>query len=716
MCVRVHTKSAAWILLSLSIMCGLFGASQNPILAFGMGVSVVNLLVRVGGSIFSKAAMQASQQEDETLLKAEIDRQQKAEHEAEVEEEQKRQEAVAPAQVQKQKSVVVGILSDSKPQVQTKSKEARILEVVGKTIDDVMGVSMDLVDSMVAAVVSAIVVGTSLYGNDGLALPLWLMAGGMLASLLSMSAVLIILRCCGPKGEYEAFASTFVQAHTGASGVTGVIAGGMDLFSLRLTDTTRLLRLMRFGYILTSAVFLIVAASIIYSLSFDPEIYQCVVIGNLSGVLLSLVSEFATNKNEKVLKEDIARQIRRFSVSVLPPPSAKDDDNKEDEGALTKSFRKVSLGLSTVTTAVTSVVPEKVKAMLETSTHGMLTVMLKGVASSMMPVVVVFTVLLWCGNLAGQFGVTIAGVAIMATSAFAISYNSIQPILGGSSALIQMLNEQSTEQSFVEDAISLSHFGDSIGNSVKGFTAGAGSLVAFCMFSGYTRLAGVQSIDLIASPQVLPGLLLGAVLPFMFAALTMSALDAVSTVIAAEKQAVANSESDFIQRMSDSGLASALKHVLVPAACAMGLTQFVGYVFGPMVLAGYLAGMLVSGLVMATTLTNTGAALDLSSSSSFFGSSLKDAGGPAINVLSKFVMVVIMLNSAKSNWAFFGLIMLLCAIIACVFLYNLYKTNTFDFNSKALEDAYVVALVCVCVCVCVCACVSSFDVEHCILF
>jgi K(+)-stimulated pyrophosphate-energized sodium pump len=150
-----------------------------------------------------------------------------------------------------------------------------------------------------------------------------------------------------------------------------------------------------------------------------------------------------------------------------------------------------------------------------------------------------------------------------------------------------------------------------------------------------------------ANPQILPGLLLGAVLPFVFAALTMSVLNSVTASIKAQSSADVVDRNEYIKRIANSGLSSALWHLLVPAAFAIGVTEAVGYLFGTLVLAGFLAGAIVSGLVMATTLTNTGAAMDSSDSSSVFGASLKDAGGPSINVLTKLIAIVTMINTLQ---------------------------------------------------------------------
>ena len=79
--------------------------------------------------------------------------------------------------------------------------------------------------------------------------------------------------------------------------------------------------------------------------------------------------------------------------------------------------------------------------------------------------------------------------------------------------------------------------------------------------------------------------------------------------------------------------------------------------------------------------------MDTSDSSTVFGASLKDAGGPAINVLTKLVALVSMLNTAQNNWAFFILVMGVAICIAAVFAYNVWKTGQGSLDQTLLHEA-----------------------------
>jgi hypothetical protein len=174
-----------------------------------------------------------------------------------------------------------------------------------------------------------------------------------------------------------------------------------------------------------------------------------------------------------------------------------------------------------------------------------------------------------------------------------------------------------------------------------------------------------------SDPQVLPGLMLGSVMPNVFAAMTLSTLSQVSSAMAHQPMLGAKSGNEYLARLADAGLKLAMWHLLVPAAFAIGLTEFVSYFFGIRVLAGFLAGTIISGLVMATTLTTTGASMDSqsSSSSSVLGASLKDAGGPSINVLTKLVCLVAIINTTKS-WVLLALVAATALIVLAVYLIN----------------------------------------------
>lgn len=86
----------------------------------------------------------------------------------------------------------------------------------------------------------------------------------------------------------------------------------------------------------------------------------------------------------------------------------------------------------------------------------------------------------------------------------------------------------------------------------------------------------------------------------------------------------------------------------------------------------------MSGLVMATTLTATGASLETGDEPNSLGAALKDAAGPCITVLTKLVTVVAIVNVARSNWAFFVMIMIAVALVGITFLASLLRINLRD--------------------------------------
>jgi len=176
-------------------------------------------------------------------------------------------------------------------------------------------------------------------------------------------------------------------------------------------------------------------------------------------------------------------------------------------------------------------------------------------------------------------------------------------------------------------------------------------------------------VDLMKDSQVLPGVLLGAVIPFVFAAITMLTLHQVSRSITQRVQAQGTADSMslretkvtwFIDQVVGAGTSASMWYLLIPASFAIGLTIIIGFAFGPRVLIGFLAGAMVSGLIMSVTLVNTGAAMAFEEKDNIFGASLKDAGGPAINVLTKLVVIVAIVHSADKSWTFFLVLVISC--------------------------------------------------------
>jgi Na+/H+-translocating membrane pyrophosphatase len=512
------------------------------------------------------------------------------------------------------------------------------------------------------------------------------MSVGLFCSMFAVSLVAFMARCCGRDSELMQFSNERL---------------GFDL-SVGAMTQQKIMRILRFGYFLTSAMYLGLSALAVKLLNMDSNMYYCVVIGHVGGYILSIISELATSK------ESLSSMLATV-ISVLPGGDVNlDDPNAVSSADLESQSTSSSIpGLSAIKSFVSSAMVAAViklrqgarvvsqnalSKLIEPIGSGVLKALIVGMSSSLAPILIIFGILLSCGNLGGTWGITMAGVSMLSTCVMPIAFCAMSPLLS-SAATLFIISEHPEE--VIEEANAMTWIGDTAANSVKGFTTGAASLVSFCLFFTFTQTAGVSSVDLITDPEVLPGIMLGSVMPNVFAALTLSTLSVVSQTLAthtpksvadeADAGVMQGSAASYLSNLADTGLTCAMWHLMVPAAFAISLTEMIAFFFNTQVLAGFLAGAIVSGLVMANMLATTGASMDSSSNSNAFGASLKDAGGPSINVLTKLICLVAIINTTKS-WALFALVIATAVIVASVFAFNLYRTGKASFDPVVMQE------------------------------
>jgi K(+)-stimulated pyrophosphate-energized sodium pump len=201
----------------------------------------------------------------------------------------------------------------------------------------------------------------------------------------------------------------------------------------------------------------------------------------------------------------------------------------------------------------------------------------------------------------------------------------------------------------------------------KGFAIGSAALTAIILFTAFREQAGLQSIDLTSVP-VLSGLLLGAVIPFLFSALSMTAIGKAAFAMIEEVRRqfrekpgiLLDTEEPDYNRCIDISTTAALREMLLPGFIAIITPLLVGFVGGIEMLAGVLVGVTVSGVALATFMSNSGGAWDnakkmieggaaggrgsdahkASVVGDTVGDPFKDTAGPALNILIKLMAVI----------------------------------------------------------------------------
>ena len=310
------------------------------------------------------------------------------------------------------------------------------------------------------------------------------------------------------------------------------------------------------------------------------------------------------------------------------------------------------------------------RALAKQSETGHATVIIGGIGLGMVSTVIpalVIVAAMWITNeLAGAYGVALAAVGMLSTLGITLATDAYGPVADNAGGIAEQAH---MDPEVRERTDSLDSLGNTTAATGKGFAIGSAVLTALALMAAYAEVTGLEAADFnLLEVELLMGLLIGTLMPFLFSALTMQAVGRAANAMVTEVRRQfreidglmeGKAEAEYA-RAVDISTRGAMREMVLPGLLAVAVPVVVGVALGPQALGGLLIGAIATGFLLAIMMANAGGAWDNAKkyieaghlggkgseqhaaavTGDTVGDPFKDTSGPSLNILIKLMSIV----------------------------------------------------------------------------